>query len=168
VSARGAAAGAFLVLVLGGCGYSVRGNLPPHIKTVAVPMFANHTSRPGLETVITRAIVEAFSADGRLRVVAPRDADAVLEGEVVDRQLSSIAFDPKANVQQYRLLITLNVRFRDQRENKVLFEQKSLSEQSDFRVLGSVSDTISEEEGALRAATVDIARAVVILAIQRF
>jgi outer membrane lipopolysaccharide assembly protein LptE/RlpB len=168
VSPLGGAAAALLALALGGCGYTVRGNLPAHIKTVAVPMFTNRTPRPGIETVITRAIVEAFSTDGRLRVVAPGDADAVLEGEVVDRQLVSIAFDPKANVQQYRLLITLNVRFRDARENTLLFEQRSLQEQSDFRVLGTVSDTIAEEEGALRAATVDIARAVVILAIQRF
>jgi lipopolysaccharide assembly LptE-like protein len=153
---------------ISGCGYTVGGNLPPHITTVAVPMFANQTPRPGIEITVTRAIVEAFSVDGRLRVVTPAQADAVLEGAVVDRQLLSIAFDPKANVQQFRLVLTLNIRFRDVRKNTVLFEQKSMQEQSDFRVQGAVSSTIAVEDTAENAATAEIARTVVNLAVQRF
>ena len=56
-------------LVLGGCGYTVRGTLPAHINTVAVPIFKNHTREPAVESLITRAVVEAFSTNGRLRVV---------------------------------------------------------------------------------------------------
>ena len=36
------------VTMLGGCGYSLRGNLPSHLKTVAVPTFANRTQEPGV------------------------------------------------------------------------------------------------------------------------
>ena len=32
-----------LGLFTGGCGYTVGGNLPPHVKTVAVPIFKNLT-----------------------------------------------------------------------------------------------------------------------------
>ena len=165
---RRAFAALALVLGLGGCGYSLRGNLPDDIKTVAVPVFRNRTGEPAVENLITRAVIEAFSTNGRLRVVAAEAADAILEGDVVGYQLESIAFDPRANVRQYRLLVTLNVRFRDVRRNTVLFRRDGFQEKADFRVLGAVSETISREETALRAAAGDIARTVVSLAIERF
>jgi outer membrane lipopolysaccharide assembly protein LptE/RlpB len=156
------------VLVAAGCGYSLRGNLPGHIKTVGVPVFRNRTSEPGVETFLTGAVVEAFSTNGRLRVVRPEQADSILEGEVVGYQVQSIAFDPRANVQQYRLVVTLNLRFRDVRREEVLFEQQNLQERSDFRTLGVVAQTISREETALRSAATEIARAIVALAVDRF
>jgi len=157
-----------LAVLVGGCGYSLRGNLPGHIKTVAVPIFKNRTSEPGVENFLTGAVVEAFSTNGRLSVVGPEQADSILEGEVVGYQVQSVAFDPRANVQQYRLLVTLNLRFRDVKRDTVLFEQQNLQERSDFRTLGAVAQTISREETALRAAATDIARAIVALAVDRF
>jgi outer membrane lipopolysaccharide assembly protein LptE/RlpB len=155
-------------LLVGGCGYSFRGNLPNHIQTVAVPIFANRTSEPGVENFLTSAVVEAFSTNGRLRVVRPERADAILDGEVVGYEVQSIAFDPNANVRQYRLLVTLNLKMRDVRQDKVLIEQRGLQERADFRVLGAVSETISREESALRAAAVEIGRSVVSLTLDRF
>jgi len=157
-----------LAVLAGGCGYSLRGNLPGHIKTVAVPIFKNRTSEPGVENFLTGAVVEAFSTNGRLKVVGPEQADSILEGEVVGYQVQSVAFDPRANVQQYRLVVTLNLRFRDVRRDAILFEQQNLQERSDFRTLGVVAQTISREETALRAAATEIARAIVALAVDRF
>jgi outer membrane lipopolysaccharide assembly protein LptE/RlpB len=165
---RRAAALLVLLVAVTGCGYSVRGHLPPDIKTVAIPVFGNRTTKPAVETEMTRALADAFTTDGRLRVVSRDVADALLEGEVTSYELLSIAFDPQANVRLYRLLVTMNVRFRDARRNSVLFQQEGLSEKADFRVSGQVSETIGREEIALRSATQDIARAVVALAIERF
>ena len=157
-----------IAALVGGCGYSVRGHLPDDVRTVAVPILVNRTMKPAVETEMTRAIATAFATDGRLKVVSRDDADALLEGEVTAYELVSIAFDPAANVRLYRLIVTMNVRFRDVRRNTLLFRQEGLSEKADFRVAGAVSETISSEEIALRAATLDIARAVVALAIERF
>jgi hypothetical protein len=157
-----------VAMVVAGCGYSVRGHLPADVKTVAVPIFQNRTTKPAIETEMTRALADAFATDGRLRVVSRDAADSVLEGEVTGYELVSIAFDPAVNVRLYRLVVTMNVRLRDVRRNEVLFHQDGLSEKADFRVSGAVSETISSEEIALRAATRDIARAVVALAIERF
>jgi outer membrane lipopolysaccharide assembly protein LptE/RlpB len=167
-AARGAALVAIVLLVATGCGYSLRGNLPAHIKTVAVPVFRNRTSEPGVENFLTAAVVEAFSTNGRLRVVRQEQADSILEGDVVGYQVQSIAFDPRANVQQHRLVVTLNLRFRDVRKDEMLFEQQNLQERSDFRTQGVVAQTISREESALRAAAAEIARAIVALAVDRF
>jgi outer membrane lipopolysaccharide assembly protein LptE/RlpB len=154
--------------VLGGCGYTVRGTLPPHINTIAVPMFANRTAEPAVEGFITRAVVQAFSTNGRLKVVNREQADAILHGEIIGYSVSSIAFDRDANVQQYRLQVTVNLRMRDVRRNTMLFRQDAVREQADFRVLGTVSQTISREETALQAAAIDIGRSIVSLALTRF
>lgn len=80
---RRAALGLLLVLVAylsTACGYSFHGNLPSHIKTVAVPIFKNQSDVPGLENAITSAVISAFSSGGRLRVVPVDQADSVLEG----------------------------------------------------------------------------------------
>ena len=157
-----------LGLVLGGCGYTVRGTLPSHINTIAVPIFHNRTQEPAIEGFITRAVIEAFSTNGRLKVVGTDKADAVLDGEITTYDVTSIAFDRDANVTQYRLLVTVNLRMRDVRKNTVLFQQNAVREQADFRVQNAVSQTISREETALRLAAVDIGRAIVSLAVTRF
>jgi outer membrane lipopolysaccharide assembly protein LptE/RlpB len=157
-----------LAVLIGGCGYTVRGTLPGHINTVAVPIFRNRTAEPAIEGLITRAVVEAFSTNGRLRVVGSGEADAVLDGEITGFTVSSIAFDRDANVRLYRLAVTVNLRLRDQRQKTVLFEQAGVREQADFRVQDAVALTIAREETALRAAATDIGRAIVSLAVTRF
>ena len=82
--------------------------------------------------------------------------------------IGAIAVDPSLNVQQYRLAVTLRLRMRDVRLNKLLFEQSSFSEQADFLVAGSVAQTLSVEAGALQQAATQIAQAVVSLALDRF
>ena len=158
---------AVAILGLGGCGYSFRGTLPSHIKTVAVPIFLNRTQEPGVDSIITAAVARAFATNGRLRVVRPADADAILDGEIMSYGVWPIAFDPALNIQLYRLAVTLNLRMRDVRRNTVLFQQANVTEQADFRVVGPVSATIAREETALTQASAEIARSIVSLAIDR-
>jgi len=157
-----------LAVLVGGCGYSVGGNLPPHVKTVAVPLFKNLTQQPAIESVITSAVVNAFVSGGKLKVVAPERADSLLEGEVTSYTVDSIAFDPSINAQVFRLQVTLNVHFRDLRNHATLWRQEGIQERSDFRVAGQVSQTIAFEEGAARQAAVEIGRKIVSLALDRF
>jgi len=157
-----------LAAAVAGCGYSFRGTLPEHIQTVAVPLFANKTGEPRIESLLTSAVVEAFSTNGRLRVVKREDADAVLEGEVIGYSLLSISYDSQANVRQYRLIMTINLKLLDMRRSAVLFEERNLREKADFQVMNAVSETISVEETAVRTAATEIARAIVSLTVTRF
>ena len=166
---RGRALALGLVAVaVAGCGYSFRGTLPEHIQTVAVPVFVNKTGEPKLGSVLTNGVVEAFSTNGRLRVVKREDADAVLEGEVIGYSVQSISYDSQANVRQYRLTVTLNLKLLDMKKSAVLFEEHSLSEKADFQVMNAVSQTISVEETAVRTAATEIGRAIVSLTVNRF
>lgn len=156
--------------LVAGCGYSTSGNLPDHIKTVAVPIFKNRTPQAGVESAVTSGVVTAFSNGGRVRVVPLEQADAVLEGEVVGFTLDGLAFDGtrSADVTAYRLRLVLNVEFRDVRRNVLLWRQEGLQETSDFQVLGQVSDTIARGQGAVQQAAAEIGRKVVALAVDRF
>lgn len=165
---RGLLLASAFVLLVGGCGYSLRGSLPGHLRTVAIPVFVNKTQEPAVENVLTRAVVEAFVTSGRLKVVRPEDADSILEGEIVGYQLSSLAYNTSQNVQAYRLTVTLNLQFKDVKKNVVLWRQEGVQEKADFQVQGQVSATISSEDAALRTAAVDIGRAIVNLTVDRF
>lgn len=156
------------VALLAGCGYSFRGNLPEHIKTVAVPIFRNKTQEPAVENAITSAVVNAFVNSGRLTVVPVDQADAILDGEIVGYAIEPLSFDRRLNAREYRLRVTLNLQFRDVRKNTMLWREEGLSEVSDFRIVGQVSDTLSREEGAVRQAAVEIGRRVVTQAVARF
>jgi hypothetical protein len=153
---------------LGGCGYSFRGSLPSHIQTIAVPIFENRTLQPNVDSIITRAVVQAFATDGRLRVVRRADADAILEGQIVRYRVDAIAYDSNLNILAYRLTLGLNLTMRDVRRNTLLLNQAPVSEQAEFRVAGSVATTIDIEESALAQAADTIARNIVSYAIQRF
>ena len=170
---RGAAhvlAGVALACLVGGCGYSVGmgGNVPSHIKTVAVPIFVNSTQQPAVESVITAAVVNAFVTSGRLKVVAVREADSILEGDIIGYNLDSIAYNPQINVTEYRLRVRVNILFRDVRQNTTLYKQDGLEQWADFRVQGQVSDTLAREDQAARRAAVDIGRRIVASSVDRF
>lgn len=158
-----------LAVLTGGCGYTLGGNLPPHIKSVAVPIFKNLTPQPAIENTITSAVVNAFVSGGRLKVVPVGKADSQLDGEITGYSVDSIAFDPAINAQVFRLRVIVNVQFRDLTNNTMLWRQEGLQEISDFRVAGQVSQTISvEREGAAQLAALDIGRKIVSLALDRF
>ncbi len=154
--------------LLAGCGYSFRGTLPEHIKTVAVPIFKNRTQVPAVENGITSAVVNAFVNSGRLKVVPVDQADSILDAEIVGYTIEPLSFDQRLNAREYRLRVVLNIQYRDVRKNILLWREEGLSEVSDFRVVGQVSDTISREEGAVRQAAVEIGRKVVTQVVDRF
>jgi outer membrane lipopolysaccharide assembly protein LptE/RlpB len=160
-----------VVLVLSsvtGCGYTLQGNLPDHLKTVSVPVFKNRSSEAGAESTITAAVVNAFTTNGRLRVVPLDRADSVLEGEITSYTVQSLTYDSKLNLRSYQLTVSMDVRFRDLKRSELLWSQNGLTEQVSFDVAGQVSDTISREEGAVKQAALEIGRKVVNHAVDRF
>jgi outer membrane lipopolysaccharide assembly protein LptE/RlpB len=166
--ARAFLAAMLVLAATGGCGYSLQGNLPDHLKTVSVPVFKNRTTESGAETTITAAVINAFTSNGRLKVVSLDNADSVLDGEVTGYQVQSLTYDSRLNLRSYRLTVTMNVRFRDLRRTELLWQENGLVENVSFDVAGQVSDTISREEGAVKQAALEIGRKIVNRAVDRF
>jgi len=83
-----------LVAGLSGCQtISAQRTLPPSIRTVAVPVFVNRSAEPGIEETATVFTQEEFLADGRLNLVRPDDADAIVNVVINDYRLRGINFD---------------------------------------------------------------------------
>ena len=156
-------------LAFGGCGYSLRTSMPPGIKSIHVPVLENKTAEPGIEDFITQALTQAVVQSGRVRI-APnaREADAALEGSIVEYRLTSLSFDRGANVTSYRLIIGLALTFKDLKQNKIIWKQDRIEERADFQVAGQVTQTLAREEQAVQRAAVDVARAIVSFAFEGF
>ncbi len=89
---------AFCFLIfLSSCGYRVAGRgdrLPPDVKTIAVPIFVNSTSKYRIEQRVSAAVTREFIERTKFRITPdPAGADAVLKGEIKDIRAGVIAFD---------------------------------------------------------------------------
>ena len=75
------------VLPISSCGYHLAGYgsaLPPHLRTIAIPVFKNSSSEPNIHRDATDEVRRAFITDGRLTVVGTRKADMILRGTLTN------------------------------------------------------------------------------------
>jgi len=73
-----------LLLQLSGC-YSFTGaSVPPHLKTIAIPLFDDQSGsgKPGLRELLTNKLLEKFRQDNSLSITDKASADAILEGTI--------------------------------------------------------------------------------------
>jgi hypothetical protein len=142
--------------------------MPAGIRTIHVPVLENKTQEPGIEDFITQALTQAVVQSGVRIAANAQEADATLEGAIVEYRLTSLSFDSSANVTSYRLIIGLALAFRDLKQNKVIWKQDRIEERADFVVAGQVTQTIAREQVAVQRAAVDVARAIVSFAFEGF
>jgi len=70
-------------LLLSGCGfYSFTGSLPPHIKTISIPVFVNETAEFGVAEDITDGVTAVFIEENILKVVDTENAHSVVRGTI--------------------------------------------------------------------------------------
>src|SRR5437867_6600974 len=118
----------FLAVAGPGCGYTVRSALPPHLKTLAIPVFVNNTVEFGLADDITQGLVAGFLGDRHLRIVQERDADAVLRGTVVAYKNQVFGYTSTERATEYEVVLTVRVSFRDMVKNRRLEGGRPLGE----------------------------------------
>jgi len=123
------------LLAAGGCSYTVSGVLPGHLKTIAIPVFGNNTVEFRLADDVTQAITEAFQADRRLRLVREQDADAVLRGTVVGYRNQVFGYTAEERATQYEIVLVVQVAFRDQIKNRVLWKEDQLAVRTTYDVV---------------------------------
>ena len=95
-----------------GCAYTTGGDLPDHLARVRVPVFRNETTTRGLGVDLTRAVIEAFGADGRLRV-AGSTADCLLQGRLVEYHRDPIREDRLDDVIEAQVTLVAEISFTD-------------------------------------------------------
>ncbi|CAN5371684.1 hypothetical protein BH24GEM3_BH24GEM3_12780 [soil metagenome] len=129
-----ASAALALVLLLGGCGvYSFTGGgLPRHIRTVAVLPFDNVTTQGLLSTDLQLALQEALPRNLGVRLADQSVADAVVRGRITGYNETTPNIRPATPggapaVIQQEIRITFEAEIYDLRENRPIWEARSLS-----------------------------------------
>ena len=107
------------------CGfYSFKGSLPPHLHTVAVPLFENRTAEFGISEQLTDLIIEKFTQDNSLKITDRNNADVVLEGAIVRISDRAGAFSPTERVEELKVYITVRVKCMDMVKRQVMWEER--------------------------------------------
>lgn len=155
---------------LSGCGYHLSGTgstLPPHIKTVAIPVFANTSSEPEIHRELTNVIRQSFISDGRLKVVNNKNADLVMKGTLNLYSLQAVSFNTKDVASEYYVILGVEIDVKDRVKHKRFLKQK-FSTKWDFRTTADVINSEAARQTALTDAYRDLANRLVSIVIDQF
>ena len=136
-----------LAATAGSCAYSTStALLPPHLKTVAIPVFENATTEYSLPQEITDAVIARFVQDNHLHVVPERSANAVVRGTVVGYRNGVFGFSEQVRAQEYRVTIIVKVVFKDLVKNRELWSEAAMTKTSNYYVTPVPGDTTAHTE----------------------
>jgi outer membrane lipopolysaccharide assembly protein LptE/RlpB len=122
-------------LAAGGCGYTLSSSLPSHVKTLAIPVFANNTVEFGLADEVTQALVNAFLADRSLKIVGEREADSALRGTIVTYDNHVFGYTQQERATQYEIVLVVKVAFHDLVKNRDLWKEDALTVRTTYNVV---------------------------------
>ena len=117
-----------ILVLLPACGYHLAGTgtaqLPPHLKTIAIPVIDNTSQEPTINRNLTESLHQAFIRDGRLKLIKQEDqADLVLNGKLVRYHVRAVGFDNRDVANEYWVYLDLDVNIQDTVEEKTYLKQ---------------------------------------------
>jgi len=165
-----------LLLIVSGCGYTTRSMISNRFRSIYITPFVNKidftqetalaskykVNRPLLESEITKAVIAKYVFDGNVRPQDKESADLTLKGELVEFRRDPLRYTENNDVEEYRINIVVNISLRDNRENKVVWEENGFTgDSSYFTSFATGNVTIKSEDTAITDAVKDLARRIV-------
>lgn len=150
-----------VILVAGGCNYSLRGgSFPEHIRTIAVLPFENETTRLELSQELFDAMSQELPRALGVRTAAPENADAVVQGTITSYNLATPNYragagGDRAEVLQRQVTIGVSVEIIDRVENVILFENSALRGEGQY-----LERSQTEDDGKREAIEIMVQRIV--------
>lgn len=147
-----------VALLVVGCSYSFKGGtVPPHLKTVAIPVVEDVSGYgdPSLREQFTRELTQRFISDATLELADRTTSDAVLEGTIVDVRDAPNVLQGGENVAQRRITVRVKVKFNDLKLRKMIWD-KEFSNWGDYPSGGGLTQRQAGIEEAVRKLTEDI------------
>ena len=129
----------FLTAMPAGCTYSVTGANLGGMKTVAVPVFDNITSEPGIRERVTNELVRSIIDDNNFKIADLKLADAVITGKITKIEDVPFSFEGTGSnfsTTDYKITIIATVRFENKKEKKIVWEE-SISGWGRYSLQGS-------------------------------
>ncbi|MEK6703701.1 MAG: LptE family protein, partial [Planctomycetota bacterium] len=112
--------------------YAFSSTYSKQVRTIEVPIFKNTTSEPGLELMLTEAIIKQLETKG-WTVRQSATADTTLSGTLTGSELRRLSLDRRTGfIQELALTLTLDFEWRDNRTDKVLVSRRSFSASDTF------------------------------------
>jgi hypothetical protein len=141
-----------------GCSYSFTGSsVPPHLKTIAVPLFDDQSGfgEAGLRELFTNKLISRFTQDNSLQIADKKDADSILEGTIVAVRDEPSVVGSGETVSKRRLTIVVNAAYQDMKLRKKVWE-KQLSNWGDYEIGAGPAERQSAIAVAIEKLTEDI------------
>ncbi len=170
----------FVSLCLVGCGYTTRSMISGKFKTIYVAPFVNNIditretdtafkykiNKPLLETDITRSVTNRFLWDGNLKPANKESADLVLKGELNEFRRDVLRYTQNTDeVEEYRLNLIVNISLWDNKENKLVWEEKNFTGDTTYFTVGPSKKS---DDAAVKDAVEDLARRIVERAVEQW
>lgn len=112
-----------ILILIGGCGYySMAGSIPPHIKSIAIPLLVNQTAEFGIAEDITDNLLDKFVEENILKITDVSDANSILRGTIKKVEDAPYTFSKEEAVSEFRLKIYLDIEWYDVLNDKVLLK----------------------------------------------
>ena len=117
-----------LSLLLAGCGYHVPGAGAPWVgkegRTLHVQLFANRTTEPYLDSVMTEELAMQLS---RLRLFElqedPKAVDLLMDGTVTKFESRAVAYNNQDNISEYAADMMVKARLSRRSDGAVLWQE---------------------------------------------
>ncbi|MBI5476620.1 MAG: LptE family protein [Ignavibacteriales bacterium] len=123
------------LLIFIGC-YSFTGaSVPPHLKTIALPLFDDQSGsgEPGLREKLTNKLIEKFQQDNSLEVSDKNSADCIIEGTITAMLSQPQVVSKGEIVSKTRLTINVKVIYQDLKLKKKIYD-KQISGWSEYEL----------------------------------
>ena len=115
----------FILFLCLDCGYySLAGSIPPHIRSISIPLLDNQTAEFGISEGITDNLLEKFTDENILRVVDVENSDSILNGSIVMAEDVPYTYSKQEVVGEYRFTIAIDVEWIDVSNDMVLLEKR--------------------------------------------
>ncbi len=116
-------------LGLTGCGvYTFNPRGQSDYNAIAIEPFENKTSEYGLAERITETVVDAFIADGSVKIVPAAGADALLEGILTSYRRVVEKYDESDQVEQYKIVMEFEITLKNPDDETDIWSERMVQE----------------------------------------
>lgn len=116
----------FVCFMMFGSCYSFTGaSVPPHLKTVAIPLFEDVSGfgEPGLREKFTQKLIDQFRSDNNLELGERLTSDSIIEGSITSVIDAPSVISGSDIVTTRRVTVTVHASFTDMKFRKKLWEK---------------------------------------------
>lgn len=100
------------------------GSIPPHIRSIAIPLLENQTAEFGVSEEITDNLLDKFIQENILNIREEDQSDSILRGRITSIKDSPYTYSQQEAVSEYRMTITIEIEWYDVQKDKVILDKR--------------------------------------------